>query len=166
MKTLKELHDYYSECVKNANELLGAIKHIETPVANAVRRLLLNEEIGVALENIERCEHGLALGRTHEHDLRDGDFVADERSIMLLKEYVEGTETHFPYVVVYAAYNRQNKEIFAFNEELKAYSGSDLTFATESEKELLVGEINKRGYRWNPDTKELVNLNDNKNENN
>ena len=40
------------------------------------------------------------------------------------------------------------------------------TFATESEKELLVGEINKRGYRWNPETKELVNLNENKNENN
>ena len=166
MKTLKELHDYYSECVENANELLDAIKHLETPVANAVRRLLLNEEIDVALENKERCEQGLALGRTHEHDLRDGDFVADEDSIMLLKECVEGTKTQFPYVVVYAAYNRQNKEIFAFNKELKAYSGRDLTFATESEKELLVGEINKRGYRWNPETKELVNLNQNKNENN
>lgn len=157
MKTLKELHDYYSECVENANELLGAIKHLETPVANAVRRLLLNDEIGIALENKERCEQGLALGRMYEHDLRNGDFVADEHSIMLLKEYVEGMKTHYPYVVVYAAYNRQNKEIFAFNEELKAYGGSDLTFATESEKELLVAEINKRGYEWNPETKELVN---------
>lgn len=162
MKTLKELYDHYSESVENANELLGAIEHLETPVANAVRRLLLNDEIGIALENKERCEQGLALGREHEHDLRDGDFVADEHSIMLLKEYVDGTKTHYPYVVVYAAYNRQNKEIFAFNEELKAYGGSDLTFATESEKELLVGEINKRGYKWNPETKEMVNLNDNK----
>lgn len=158
MKTLKELHDYYSKRVENANELLDAIKHLETPVANAVRRLLLNEEIEVALENKERCEQGLVLGRTHEHDLRDGDFVADEHSIMLLKEYVEGTETQFPYVVVYAAYNRQNKEIFAFNKELKVYSGQYLTFATESEKDLLVGEINKRGYEWNPETKELVKI--------
>lgn len=166
-ESLKEKYDYYARCIDDANVLLGAIEHLEeTPIVKAVRRVLKFEEIEVAEENMERLRYGIEHGREHEHDLRDGDFVADEHSIMLLKEYVEGTKTQFPYVVVYAAYNRQNEEIFAFNKELKAYSGRDLTFATESEKEFLIGEINKRGYEWNSETKELVILNENKNENN
>lgn len=166
METLKERYDYYSKCIDDARELLGAIEHLETPVAEAVRNLIQSEEIAVAEENLERLRYGIDHGRTNEKDFRDGDFVADEHSIMLLKEYVEGTKTHFPYVIVYAAYSKQNKEIFALNKELKAYGGSSLEFAADMERTVLLKKLNEQGYEWNPETKELVNLNENKNEGN
>lgn len=160
METLKERYDYYSKCIDDAWELLGAIEHLKTPVANAVRNIIQFEEISVAEENMERLRYGIEHGREHERDFRDGDFVADEHSIMLFKEF--GGDGFTDYPVVYAAYNRKNDDIFAIHESLECYHGLGLDFATNNERTTLLNKLKERGYEWNPKTKELVNLNDNK----
>ena len=160
METLKERYDYYSKCIDDAWELLGAIEHLKTPVANAVRNIIQFEEISVAEENCERLRYGIEHGRADEKDFRDGDFVADEHSIFILKEYVKNEFDEYP--VVYAAYNRKNDDVFELCGELRAYHGLGLDFATDAERMLLLKKLNERGYEWNPETKELVNLNDNK----
>ena len=88
MESLKEKYDDYARCIDDANVLLGAIEHLEeTPIVKAVRRVLKFEEIDVAKENMERLRYGIEHGREHERDFRDGDFIADEHSIMLFKEF-------------------------------------------------------------------------------